>query len=177
MENQKKQEKEKKQERKTILDISRENPHLAFTLKNEFLPKIKEELIEENNFAYLNQDYETFLTTSYELYALEKLEKTNNILCFVSNIFNPEYDYKISQKHHEYFQKNKLDKWIIDWLENKTYRKIKRKFFNLAIKYKQLFHPLFSFVETDLLLNAIRRKKIYFIVVNRKIFASLYAPI
>jgi hypothetical protein len=175
-EKQQEQEKHQKKERKTLLDISLEDPKLAFQLKHQLLPQLKKELTKEIELAY-KKDYDLYFTISFELYALEKLEQTNNILCFVSYLFNPDYDYK--EKYNELSRKNNwsLDKWIKDWLENKLYEKIKRKFSHLAVyKYKQPYHPFFTFVEKHYVVNAIRRKKIHFFVVNRKIFATLYAP-
>jgi hypothetical protein len=68
-----------KQQNKTLLDL--QDLHLAFQMKNELIPKIKEKI----ELDYLQKDY-IDLVSLFELYALDKISKTNNIIAYITNL-------------------------------------------------------------------------------------------
>ena len=73
-----------KKQNKTLLDL--QNLHLAFQLKNELIPKIQQE-IEKEKIVFLRKDYtDLYFASLLELYALDKLSKTNNIIAYITKL-------------------------------------------------------------------------------------------
>jgi hypothetical protein len=124
-----------KKQNKTLLDL--QDLHLAFQLKNELIPKIKQEI----ELDFLQKDY-LDLVSLFELYALDKLSKTNNIIAYIA---------KLSTSDEIQKQINLLKK-----------EKINFKCFTINL---------------DNIITSIERKKLFYIFIKDKVFATLYAPI
>jgi hypothetical protein len=73
-----------KKQNKTLLDL--QDLHLAFQIKNELIPKIQEE-IKKEKIVFLRKDYiDLYFASLLELYALDKLSKTNNIIAYIAKL-------------------------------------------------------------------------------------------
>jgi hypothetical protein len=123
-----------KQQNKTLLDL--QDLHLAFQLKNELIPKIQQEI----ELDFLQKDY-IDLVSLFELYALDKLSKTNNLIAYITKL-STTYEIKKQLK-----------------ILNKE--KIKIKCFTINL---------------DHIITSIEKRKLFYIFIKDKIFATLYAP-
>jgi hypothetical protein len=125
---------------KTLLDL--QDLHFAFQLKNELIPKIQQE-IEKEKIVFLRKDYtDLYFASLLELYALEKLSQTNNIIAYIT---------KLSTSDEIQKQINVLKK-----------EKINFKSFTINL---------------DDIITSIEKRKLFYIFIKDKMFATLYAPI
>ncbi len=110
---------------KTLLDL--QDLHLAFQMKNELIPKLKTKIKEE--LASLQND----IIYQLELYALDKLSKTNNIIAYITKLSTT---YEI-QKQIKILKKEKIDiKCFTVNLEHIITSIEKRNLFYIFIKDK-----------------------------------------
>jgi hypothetical protein len=74
----------KHKQNKTLLDLR--DLHLAFQMKNELIPKIQTE-IENEKVAFIQKDFfDLYYASLLELYALDKLSKTNNLIAYITKL-------------------------------------------------------------------------------------------
>lgn len=139
---------------KTLLEI--EDKNLAFQFKNQILPQLKEEIenenfnlqisldtaIARNDFNNFNEKCYEYYASSLEIFTLDKISKTYNLISYIGNFTTIQ-------------EKNK-------YLEILEKKKIDYKFYTAHINY---------------LITSIKRKKIFYLFVKDKVFATLYAPI
>jgi hypothetical protein len=97
-------------------------------LKNELIPKIKEEI----ELDFLQKDY-IDLVSLFELYTLDKLSKTNNIIAYITNLSTP---YEI-QKQLKILNREKINfKSFTIYLDHIITSIERKKFFYLFLKDK-----------------------------------------